>query len=108
MGAHALRQKDLRRNKGGGFLYVMTNPAWPYYSKVGRTTNLLSRYRSYQTASPYRDFLLYYYRYFQNIWAVERHFFQTFKQCERRGEWLALHPDDACLLIDRVKEEHLA
>jgi hypothetical protein len=43
-----------------GYLYIISNKAWPGYLKVGVTENLNKRLSTYQTASPHRDYILEY------------------------------------------------
>lgn len=39
-----------------GYLYLITNSAWPGWIKVGTTRNIKSRMYGYQTGSPFRDY----------------------------------------------------
>lgn len=39
-----------------GLVYIITNPAWLDYFKVGMTVDLDDRLKSYQTYSPLKDF----------------------------------------------------
>ena len=39
-----------------GYLYLITNVAWPGWIKVGTTKHIKSRMSSYQTSSPFRDY----------------------------------------------------
>lgn len=94
--------KCKRRNHGVGHLYVITNPAWHGYCKIGRTTNLLSRFRTYQTASPFRDYNLYYYRWFNDVCLAERTLAQKLSGLRTEGEWYQCHPEDAANIIDIV------
>ncbi|QOV06106.1 endonuclease [Rhizobium phage Pasto] len=91
-----------RRNHGGGHLYVITNPAWPGYCKIGRTTGLVSRFRTYQTASPLRDYDLYYSRWFADVCRAERTLKHLYSGQRENGEWFRIHPDDAANLVDLV------
>ena len=43
-----------------GYLYLITNSAWPGWIKVGTTKNIKHRVRSYQTGSPFRDYQVVY------------------------------------------------
>jgi len=93
-------KQEYRRNHGGGYLYVVTNPAWPDFIKIGRTININTRLRSYNTGSPFKDYELFYYRFFTDVCAAEqaiRHFYGGHKF---RGEWYQMHPEDAANLID--------
>lgn len=91
---------EQRRNRGGGYLYVITNPAWPGWCKIGRTTNIRSRLRTYQTGSPLRDYHLHYHRWVRDVVAAEEVLKNTFKGTEKTHEWHRLHPDDAANLLD--------
>lgn len=91
---------ERRRNHGGGFLYVITNPAWKGWSKIGRTTNAVSRHRTYQTASPFRDYRLFYSRWFPDVCRAERTLKVLYPGHRENGEWHLLHPEDAANLID--------
>ena len=39
-----------------GEVYVITNPAWPDWVKVGKAVSTEDRLNGYQTSSPYRDY----------------------------------------------------
>ena len=41
-----------------GYVYVLSNPAWPDWVKVGMAIDADDRCSSYQTSSPYRDYVL--------------------------------------------------
>ena len=43
-----------------GYVYILTNPAWPDWVKVGMAIDAEDRCNSYQTSSPYRDYQLHY------------------------------------------------
>ena len=43
-----------------GYLYLITNSAWPGWIKVGTTKNINNRLRTYQTGSPFRDYNIVY------------------------------------------------
>jgi hypothetical protein len=50
--------KTLPGKDGGHFVYVISNPAWPGYCKVGCTHHLRARFNSYNTSDPNRAFKL--------------------------------------------------
>lgn len=70
--------------------------------KIGRTTNVLSRFRTYQTASPHRDYQLHYQRYFPDVCKAERTLRKLYSGLRVNGEWFQVHPDDAANLVDLV------
>tara|TARA_R100001129_G_scaffold179631_1_gene156624 strand:+ start:1758 stop:2090 length:333 start_codon:yes stop_codon:yes gene_type:complete len=39
-----------------GYIYAFKNPAFKGWVKVGKTTNLKNRLRSFNTGSPFKDF----------------------------------------------------
>lgn len=43
-----------------GFIYVISNPAWPNTYKIGKTYDISKRLNSYQTYSPNRDYKIEY------------------------------------------------
>ena len=48
-----------------GYVYVITNKAWPEWVKIGRAIDANDRLRSYQTNSPLRDYWIVYSQYFE-------------------------------------------
>lgn len=59
-------------NTPEGFIYVITNPAWPGFSKVGRALDPEDRLRSYQTGDPHRAYVLEGYFYAPDRKATEK------------------------------------
>lgn len=51
-----IKNNSSARNIKEGFVYAITNPAWPGYVKIGSAFNAFDRLKSYQTSSPFRDF----------------------------------------------------
>lgn len=47
-----------------GFVYVISNPAWPGFYKIGMSTNPKRRLSQYQTYSPHRDYKLEWFGFF--------------------------------------------
>ena len=50
--------EDFALNHRRGFIYAITNPAYPGWVKVGMTTDPLRRLEGYQTGAPFRDYKL--------------------------------------------------
>ena len=57
--------KILHKRAGGsadniraGYVYLITNPAWPDFVKIGSSIDVMDRLNSYQTSSPLRDYKL--------------------------------------------------
>lgn len=49
-----------------GFVYVISNPTWPGFYKIGMSTNPKRRLAQYQTYSPHRDYKLEWFGFFFN------------------------------------------
>ncbi len=79
-----------------GQVYVIRNPAFPSWCKVGMAIDAEDRLKQYQTSSPYRDYVL------VASWDVEDRR-EAEKQAhalleqhyERRGEWFVAYSDMA-------------
>jgi len=54
-GGHPYKEKTK-----SGHIYIISNPAWDGYLKIGVAKNLTNRLRQYQTTSPFRDFVIEY------------------------------------------------
>ena len=55
----------INKNKGTNkklYIYIISNPTWPNWYKIGITSDPYRRLSSYQTASPYRDYEIVYSR----------------------------------------------
>lgn len=64
----------------GGYLYIVTNEAFPKWVKVGTTKNLTERLHTYQTGDPFRRYKIVY-----SLWHVE------YKEAERRIKEVMKH-----------------
>ena len=86
-----------------GAVYVMTNPSWEGWVKVGMAVDAEDRLKSYQTSSPYRDYELKYI-----IKTVDRRKSEAEahtaleQKYERRNEWFLCSPSQA---IEVLHEE---
>lgn len=43
-----------------GYIYIVINPAWDGWCKIGKATEINGRLSGYQTSSPFRDYEVYY------------------------------------------------
>ena len=48
--------REARHDDGSGFVYAITNPAWPEWVKVGMTIDIEERLAAYQVYSPQKDY----------------------------------------------------
>ena len=87
-----------------GFVYVITNPAWPDWVKIGMAVDAEDRLNGYQTSSPMRDFKLEY-----SIEVSDRRKAESkaHKLCKKRdidnkGEWFRMSVREAVELLDNL------
>ncbi|NPU64611.1 GIY-YIG nuclease family protein [Bradyrhizobium sp. 83012] len=92
-----------RRTDPQGFVYIVTNPAWPSHCKIGKALVMKDRIKVYQTGSPYRDYRVVAHAYFADRKQAEAELHQELKG-HRIGktEWFFIHPEDACAMLRRI------
>jgi hypothetical protein len=79
-----------------GEVYVITNPAWEGWVKVGMAIDAEDRLKSYQTSSPLRDYVLYYSYPTEDRRKSESEAHDKLEQkYDRRNEWFYCTPDQA-------------
>ena len=72
-----------------GEVYIITNPAWKGWIKIGMAIEAEDRLKGYQTSSPLRDFKLKFKKYFdtRRIAEQQAHALCAKKALKRKGEW---------------------
>ena len=76
---HYIKQEDIKTFEGAafhlyqamknldeGYVYIITNPCWKGWIKVGMAIDAEDRCKQYQTSSPFRDYKLCYKKYFDD------------------------------------------
>lgn len=85
-----------------GFIYIISNSNYPDYYKIGVTTNISSRLRTYQTGSPHRNFKIEYYIFHPDCYEAEQrikqmmHYFAT----DIKNEWYKVSREIAIARLD--------
>ena len=89
-----------------GQVYIIVNPAFPSWCKIGMAVDAEDRLKQYQTSSPYRDYKL-----VATYDTSDRRKAEKFahelleKRHERRGEWFCIqHPVAASILELPMRE----
>jgi len=72
-----------------GFVYTVSNPAWPNMLKLGMTINVKERLSKYQTYSPFRDYKVEAYEFVFNRRETEAFVKDKFKLSIEAGEWIS-------------------
>jgi hypothetical protein len=72
-----------------GIFYIISNPAFTGYVKVGITKDLKSRLNVYQTYDPHRGFKVEHYLFVENVREVERLVLEKYQtKTTKNGEWV--------------------
>ena len=89
-----------------GSVYVIANKAWDGWVKVGMAIDAEDRLKSYQTSSPFRDYVLYYSYTTDNRRKSEAEAHSMLEQkYERRNEWFLCTPSQAIEVLNEQVNE---
>ena len=88
-----------------GYVYVITNPCWKGWVKVGMAIDSKDRCKGYQTSSPLRDYKLKFKKYFNDRRSAEAkaHTLCSKKASDRKGEWFELDIKTAKDIINNME-----
>ena len=88
-----------------GQVYIIINPAWKGWIKVGMAIDAEDRCKGYQTSSPLRDFKLKFKKDFEDRRTAEQtaHTLCAKKALKRKGEWFKLNVKDAKDIINNME-----
>lgn len=90
-----------------GQVYIITNPAWEGWVKVGMAVDAEDRAGGYQTSSPYRDYELAYVVDTKDRRATEAETHARLGELfEQRNEWFKCDVEMAKRIIDGVTGEY--
>ena len=90
-----------------GQVYIITNPAWEGWVKVGLAVDAMDRIKNYQTSSPFRDYsLLYAYEVNDRRAGEAAAHARLAKECDNINEWFRLPSAIANELILEVIHEY--
>jgi hypothetical protein len=86
-----------------GYVYAITNPAWPEWVKIGMAIDADDRCNGYQTSSPFRDYTLEHMVVTNNRRVAEAQAHKAAAKIaeEQRGEWFKLDIEQAKTIIDK-------
>ena len=91
-----------------GMVYIITNPAWPEWVKIGMAIDAEDRLNGYQTSSPHRDYVLEHYVASNDRRKSEReaHTRALPLASDSKGEWFKLSVEQAITILDNLDEQH--
>ena len=96
----AWNHQELNKQKSG-YVYAISNPAWPGWVKVGMAVDACDRLNSYQTGSPMRDFELIASFKTEDKSRDEKKAHIIFRErcSEQSGEWFKISNEEAYSII---------
>jgi len=89
-----------------GYVYVITNKAWPGWIKIGMALDPEERLNNYQTSSPHRDYSLEHYvaSNDRRMSEKESHTKALPLSTDSKGEWFKLSVEQAITILDNLNE----
>ena len=85
-----------------GYIYIITNPAWNNWVKIGRALDIDARIGCYNTSSPYRDYKVVYYTKINNPNMMENFLYD--KYGKKNNEWFNISVENAIKTIEEYKQ----
>jgi hypothetical protein len=91
-----------------GYLYIITNPAFEGWVKVGTTYDLAHRIHVYQTSDPFRQYKVEYSLHHPNFREAEKKIKEVMKHfaLEIKNEWYRINLDFAKSRLDEALESY--
>jgi hypothetical protein len=91
-----------------GQVYIITNPCFPEWVKVGMAVDAEDRLRGYQTSSPFRDYELFYSWSVHDRRAAETEAHSILKEwtAGKKNEWFKCSPAFARVMLDSTMENY--
>jgi len=90
-----------------GSVYIMENPAWKGWVKVGMAVDPTDRLKNYQTSSPFRDYVLYYSYKTDDRRKAESTAHAKLEQLfERNNEWFKCTPQEAKGVLHEQQQDN--
>ena len=91
-----------------GQVYIVTNPSFPEWVKVGMAVDAEDRLRGYQTSSPFRDYELFYSWSVHDRRAAETEAHSILKEwtAGKKNEWFKCSPAFARVMLDSTMENY--
>jgi hypothetical protein len=94
--------KKYINNPYNGYIYIVTNPAWNNWVKIGRALDVEARIRCYNTSSPHRDYEAVYYTKINNPNMMENFLYD--KYGNQNNEWFNISVENAIKTIEEYKK----
>ena len=91
-------------NTTEGYVYIINNPCWKGWVKVGMAIDAEDRCKQYQTSSPFRDYKLCYLKHFEDRKTAEQSAHKELKKITDtyKGEWFKTSVKEAKKTIEAL------
>ena len=91
-------------NTTEGYVYIINNPCWKGWVKVGMAIDAEDRCKQYQTSSPFRDYKLCYLKHFEDRKTAEQSAHKELKKITDtyNGEWFKTSVKEAKKTIEAL------
>ena len=84
-----------------GYIYIIKNPAWDKWIKIGRAIDFNDRLKAFQTYSPFRDYKVFHYFEVDDYLKAENEAHKLLKdKFKSKQEWYQVDVDTAVKLIE--------
>lgn len=92
----------------GGFVYIISNPAFQNYFKIGITENINERLGVYQTSSPHRNYKVEYYIFHPKYKIAEKKIHEMMKYFakQHKNEWFECDLKIAITRLDETLDDY--
>ena len=99
--AFAALERDTKIKQG--YVYAISNAAWPEWVKIGKAIDAEDRLNGYQTSSPMRDYKLIHSVYFddRNVAELKSHAIAQ-GMAPRKNEWFKMTEEQALEVLGKV------
>tara|TARA_B100000795_G_scaffold213388_1_gene167055 strand:- start:1268 stop:1603 length:336 start_codon:yes stop_codon:yes gene_type:complete len=102
---YKLKSKMVYEKFPTGHVYLLKNPAWPDWVKVGKAVDAVDRLNTYQTASPQRDYSVIHF-----VEANDRHALEKAAHSElslvcsgKHKEWFCVDDQTAINIVNNLQ-----
>lgn len=91
-----------------GYVYLIRNPAWGNWLKVGMAMDAEDRLNSFQTSSPFRDYELVHKVFCRDRRKAEAFLHEKMEAFTKRGEWFEMTINEAMAVFALLRQRNLS
>ena len=106
--ALGIKVLDAYNSTKRGYVYIVHNPAWEGWFKIGMAVDANDRLNSYQTGTPHRDYELVYKVLCKDRRKAEAFVHDNLTTFSKRGEWFNCTLDQALAVFELLPKRNLS